>query len=190
VDRLDLWKNLARGFSAYELLLRRHPRVADDFWFCAIVTLPRLQTDRHKRYQLLCESMAKRINDSFGRSREPVSLLYPDGESQRGRAVAALTLAAATLVNPTYDGLNMVAKEAVVVNPLAPLLLSTNAGAYPQLARAAVPIHPFNLASTADALGKVIENRDERAADDVDKCVASLRAETPAGWLKAILATV
>src|SRR6266566_1567247 len=189
VDRLDLWKNLVRGFSAYDLLLRRNPSLAGDFWFCAIVTPPRLLTDRHKRYQALCENAAKTMNDRFNAGREAVSLIYPDGAgSQRNRAVAALALGSATLVNPTYDGLNMVAKEAAVVNPRAQLLLSTNAGAYPQLAPVATPIQPFDLVSTAEALGRVMDGQDTRTPDDIDACVASLREERPTAWLQAIIA--
>jgi trehalose 6-phosphate synthase len=189
VDRLDLWKNVVRGFAAYEALLERSPRHADNLWFCAIVTPPRLQTDRHKRYQAMCEDAAQRINDRFPAGREAVSLIYPDdATSQRHRAVAALTLASATLVNPTYDGLNMVAKEAVVVNPRAPLLLSTNAGAFPQLAPLAIPIQPFDVASTADALEEAVDDRHGPAAPAADACVRAVRAENPMEWLQAILA--
>jgi trehalose 6-phosphate synthase len=189
VDRLDLWKNLVRGFSAYETLLRRRPGYADDVWFCAIVTPPRLQTDRHKRYQAMCEDAVQRINDRFPAGREAVSLVYPeDAVSQRHRAVAALTLGSATLVNSTWDGLNMVAKEAVVVNPLAPLLLSTNAGAFPQLASVATPIHPFDVASTADALEQAVDDRLGPPPPAADACVQAVRAENPMEWLQAIFA--
>jgi trehalose 6-phosphate synthase len=186
VDRLDLWKNLERGFLAYETLLRRRPQLASEFWFCAIVTLPRLQTDRHKRYQARCEQVVARINDRFSASGETVSLLYPDADSSRDRAVAALSLGAAVLVNPTFDGLNMVAKEAVVLNRHAPLLLSTNAGAFPQLASIAVPIQPFDIVSTADSIGTAID-RDHRLEDDIAASAAALHDESAGAWLLAIL---
>jgi trehalose 6-phosphate synthase len=188
VDRLDLWKNLVRGFSAYEMLLQQKPSLAADFWFCAIVTPPRLLTDRHKHYQALCKEAVKRINEQFTGGNEAVSLIYPDGGgSQRNRAVAALSVGSATLVNPTYDGLNIVAKEAVVVNPQAPLLLSVNAGVYPQLATCATAIQPFDVVATADALGQAMEGRSTRIPSDIDTCLSSLRCERPADWLKAIL---
>jgi trehalose 6-phosphate synthase len=187
VDRLDLWKNLERGFLAYETLLRRRPQLASEFWFCAIVTLPRLQTDQHKRYQARCEQVVARINDRFSASGETVSLLYPDAAgSSRDRAVAALSSGAAVLVNPTFDGLNMVAKEAIVLNRHAPLLLSTNAGVFPQLASVAMPIQPFDIVSTADAIGAATE-RDHRREEDIAGCVAALHEESAAAWLLAIL---
>jgi trehalose 6-phosphate synthase len=187
VDRLDLWKNLVRGFSAYEALLRRMPRLAEDYWFCAIVTPPRLQTDRHYQYQATCDEAVKRINSEFADG-NAVSLIYPDNSgSQRYRAVAALALSSATLVNPTYDGLNLVAKESLVINPHAPLLLSTNAGVYPQLAGAALPVQPFDIVSTTDALEHALQAPNAYDRKEVDACVTRLRGERTTAWLSAIL---
>jgi trehalose 6-phosphate synthase len=188
VDRLDLWKNVVRGFAAYEMLLRRSPCLEADFWFCAIVSIPRFPMDRHKRYQVACEEAARAINDGCASGREAVSLIYPDGTgAQRHRAIAALQVGSATLVNPTYDGLNMVAKESVIVNPSAHLLLSTNAGVYAQLASIAVAIHPFDLVGTADALGQAMADQGRPVRHEVDACIRSLRSESPTRWLQAIL---
>jgi trehalose 6-phosphate synthase len=187
VDRLDLWKNHQRGFLAYETLLRRKPKLANDNWFCAIVTLPRLQTEWHKRYQARCEETVARINDRFASGDEAVSLLYPDAAgSSRDRAVAALSMGAVVLVNPTFDGLNMVAKEAVVLNRNAPLLLSTNAGAFRQLASIATPIQPFDIVSTTDAVGAAMDE-DRRREEDIAVCAAALHEESPAAWLLRVL---
>jgi trehalose 6-phosphate synthase len=187
VDRLDLWKNVVRGFAAFDNLLRRRPEIARDLWFCAIVTPPRLQTDRHRHYQELCTEVARQVNKRHGGAQDVVSMVYPEGTgSDRGRAVAVLSLAEATLVNPTFDGLNMVAKEAVVVNPGGHLLLSTNAGAYPQLSTLAVPLHPFDVVSTTDALEHVIDLGDRRRIGD-DPAVSAVRNESATAWLEAIL---
>lgn len=188
IDRLDLWKNVPRGFLAYETLLRRKPELAADLWFCAIVSRPRFATDRHRRYQAQCEQVARRINADLANGRESVSLLFPENEgNSRHRAVAALQVGFSTLVNPTYDGLNMVAKESAVVNPRAHLMLSTNAGAYPQLASIATPIHPFDILCTADALEQALEDRARPADHDLGACTRVLRHETAKGWLETIL---
>jgi trehalose 6-phosphate synthase len=185
VDRLDLWKNLVRGFAAFDDLLRRRPGIADDLWFCAIVTPPRLQTDRHRRYQELCNEAARRVNERHGGVQDVISMLYPRGTgSDRSRAVAVLSLAEAALVNPTFDGLNMVAKEAVVVNPGGQLLLSTNAGAYPQLSGLAVPLQPFDVVSTTDALEQVLDLGPRPTGDPA---VTAVRNESATSWLDAIL---
>lgn len=188
VDRLDLWKNVVRGFSAYETLLRRNPRLAADCWFCAIVSPPRFPTERHRRYQAACEDAARKINESCAGDREAVSLIFPEGaDDQRHRAIAALEVGSSTLVNPTYDGLNMVAKESLLVNPRAHLLLSTNAGVYPQLASVVAPIHPFDVMATADALERAMEDQGLPSDHEVDACIASLRDEKATTWLQAVL---
>ncbi|WP_169739850.1 trehalose-6-phosphate synthase [Actinospica robiniae] len=187
VDRMDLWKNVARGFAAYRELITRRPAIAEDYWFCAIVSMPRLVTERHREYRALCEDLARSANDACGAGRDAVTLVYPDGSgSPRNRAAAALSLASAVFVNPTFDGLNMVAKEAVVLNPDAPLLLSVNAGVYPQLAGHAVPIQPFDVSSTADALESTLFRSTLNGASEV---AAAVRSETAATWLQAILHT-
>ncbi len=191
VDRLDLWKNVVRGFQAYQALLVRRPALAQDFWFCAVVTPPRLSTDRHRDYQARCDDAVDRVNAAFPVADGVASLIYPDASGgQRTRAVAALSLSSATLVNPTYDGLNLVAKESLLVNPAAPLLLSTNAGAYPQLAAAVIPVDPFDVTATADGLEQAIEGPRPDGPKAVDACVAQLRRETASGWLAAMLTGV
>ncbi len=188
VDRLDLWKNLIRGFEAFELLLSRQPALAGDLWFCAIVTPPRKPTERSIHYRARCEATVDRINERFGSAdpdRRPISLLYPEAEgSSRHRAVAALEISSVTLVNPTLDGLNMVAKEAVIAGSESPLLLSVGAGAYEQLRSAVTPVHPFDIESTAEALLGAL---DAGQSASMDSCRAQLRAESGSAWLNALL---
>ncbi|MGV9613882.1 trehalose-6-phosphate synthase [Nocardia xishanensis] len=187
VDRLDLWKNVIRGFEAFELILDREPGLARDLWFCAIVTPPRKPTDRTSLYRARCEETVARINAKFRTGDvEPISLVYPgEADNTRHRAVAALEISAATLVNPTLDGLNMVAKESVVVGSAAPLLLSVNAGAYEELRSGVLPIHPFDVESTAEALLTAIGSG---APTTMANCRIALRQETAASWLRALLA--
>lgn len=56
------------------------------------------------------------------------------------------------LINPTYDGFNLVAKEALLLGDLPSVVLSRTAGAYEQLARAVVPVDPFDVNETGNAL--------------------------------------
>jgi trehalose 6-phosphate synthase len=68
-------------------------------------------------------------------------------------AVASYQLADALVVNSVNDGMNLVAKEAVLANARdGVLLLSENAGAHDELGEFAVTIHPFDLQQQADAM--------------------------------------
>ena len=188
VDRLDLWKNIVRGFRAYELLLERSRSAADDYWFCAIVSTPRFPTARHTEYEALCRAAQDRINARFGGSGEAVTMIYPDkSDHHRTRALAALSMADGTLVNPTFDGLNMVAKEALAVNPGTSLLLSRNAGAFDQLAPAAVAVDPFDLLSTTDLMEDVLSRGAGQVTEQRHACLDTLRRESARAWLDRIL---
>jgi len=185
-DRLDLWKNLPRGFLAYEQLLRRRPEMAADCWFVAVVSTPSRAAERQRAYQARTEAVVRRINARFGApGRDAVSLVYPERDSgSRNCVAAALTMSHAAMTNPTYDGLNLFAKEAaVLLDDRAPLLLSANAGAYQQLGPYSTELDPFDLDQTSSAMESALaagwgEHQPER--QDV------LRHETPDSWLRAV----
>ncbi|MCO5995922.1 trehalose-6-phosphate synthase [Actinoallomurus rhizosphaericola] len=152
-DRIDLWKNLPRGFAAYRSLLDRDPGLAEEWWFCAVATPPGRPTERTRDLRRECEETVADLNERFGAPGRPaVSLIYPDLATTRNCVVAALSRADLTLVNPTFDGMNLVAKEALYLGERGPLLLSVNAGAYEGLAGHVTPVHPFDVEATASAL--------------------------------------
>jgi trehalose 6-phosphate synthase len=155
VDRLDLWKNHIRGLAAFEGLLRRHRDLADAVWFLTVMALPRYQSPRHLAYEKASWETIARINETYaspGRP-EPVTMLGPEDRSEtRHRAIAVLDRAAAVLVNPTFEGFSLVAKEAVLLAEDSPVLLSRTAGAYEQLAAVVSPLDPFDIVATTDAL--------------------------------------
>jgi trehalose 6-phosphate synthase len=112
-----------------------------------------------------------------------VSLLWGQpGDNSQHRVVAALRLSAATLVNPTYDGLNLVAKESLLLAPAAPVVLSVNAGVYETLAPHTVGIDPFDVEATAAAIGAALDGevRTGRWSGTVD-------TESAQTWFEAIL---
>ncbi|MGI5229695.1 trehalose-6-phosphate synthase [Actinoallomurus iriomotensis] len=152
-DRIDLWKNLPRGFAAYRSVLEREPGLAGEWWFCAVATPPGRPTERTRELQSECEGLVAGLNERFGAPGRPaVSLVYPDLPTTRHCVVAALSGADLALVNPTFDGMNLVAKEALYLGERARLLLSVNAGAYEQLAGHVTPVHPFDVEGTASVL--------------------------------------
>lgn len=189
-DRIDLWKNLPRGFAAYRSLLERKPGLAGEWWLCAVATPPSRLTERTRELQRECEDMVADINERFGTVGRPaVSMIHPDLASTRNCVVAALSGADLTLVNPTFDGMNLVAKEALLLGERAPLLLSVNAGAYEQLADYVAPVHPFDVEATASAmLGAMTggETPARRTAARRTAALRSLRDQDANGWLKRL----
>ncbi len=151
VDRTDLSKNIVRGFLAYERLLETHPELRSRVVFWALLQRSRQDVDAYRAYLGALVSAAARVNRRFQTgSWLPIRL---EVEENMHKAVAAYKSYDALLVNPIYDGMNLVAKEGVVCNTRdGVLVLSENAGSYEELGAHSLGINPFDIDQTAEAL--------------------------------------
>ncbi len=187
VDRIELSKNIVRGFLAYEDLLDQRPEWRERVVFGAYVYPSREGLPEYLAYRVEVEGVIARINERFA-TPDWSPVLY-DASDDFPRSVAALRRADVVLVNPVRDGLNLVAKEAAVVNQRhGVLVLSPEAGAWDELADAVVPCDPFDVAGTADALHRALtlEGEERRALSARWRERATTR--TPADWLADNLA--
>jgi trehalose 6-phosphate synthase len=189
VDRIDLSKNPLRGFLAFELLLERRPELVNEVLFLALLYPSRLSVERYQTYFSECLGVVRRINERFDRQIKsdvgPIHLLFEDDFH---RSLGALRLYDALLVNPVFDGLNLVSKEGAVVNDRnGSVILSRNAGAFEEIGQAVVPVQPFDVPGTADAIETALEmppvEREKRAR----KLVRLATRTTPSAWLEAQL---
>ena len=187
VDRMELSKNIVRGFDAFDLLLERREDLRGRVTFLACCYPSRESVPAYARYRAEVEAAASRVNERWGDADWQPVLLETDDDYPR--SVAALRRYDVLLVNPIRDGLNLVAKEGPLVNERAgQLVLSTEAGAWAELGTAAFGVSPFDLVDTADAIARALDEPDEargpRAADL--RRLVSLR--TPADWLEEQIA--
>jgi trehalose 6-phosphate synthase len=106
----------------------------------------------------------------------------PHDNSQH-RVVAALEMAAATLVNPTYDGLNLVAMESLLLAPAAPVVLSVNAGVHDVLAPYVLDVDPFDIVATTNAIAVALESSSLSGGQWPGGQIRSAEA-----WLRELLA--
>ena len=91
------------------------------------------------------------MNIEFG-TQEWLPVRLEIGESER-KAMAMLKNFDVLLVNPVYDGLNLVAKEGALVNQVdGVVVLSENAGAHEELREHVLSINPFDVEATAAAM--------------------------------------
>jgi trehalose 6-phosphate synthase len=151
VDRVDPSKNILRGFLAYERMLLDRPSLRGKVVFWAFLQPTRKDVPVYREYLRRVTETAELINRRLGkRGWTPIRLELKD--SMR-RALAAYRCFDVLLVNPIYDGMNLVAKEGVLLNRRdGVLVLSENAGAHEELGRHAVSINPFDVDATAAAL--------------------------------------
>jgi trehalose 6-phosphate synthase len=155
VDRMDLSKNIVRGFQAYGRMLGRHPEMAGEVTFLAQLQPSRGDVPEYARYAEVIRETVDEINERHGTaSWEPVVLSMEDNFP---RSVAAYKNYDALLVNAVRDGMNLVAKEAAVVNGRdGVLVLSENAGAHEELKANALTVNPFDLDEQAEAIHQAL----------------------------------
>jgi trehalose 6-phosphate synthase len=183
VDRVELSKNLLRGFLAYDDLLERHPEWREHVVFVAFVYPSREGLPEYLAYRQEVESLVRRLLDKW--STPTWTPLVLEISDDFPRSVAALRRCDVLLVNPIRDGLNLVAKEAMLVNERgAALVLSTEAGAWDEIGDAgAIPVNPFDVAGTADALAAALAMDDGERRRRAGALRERVGSRTPADWL-------
>jgi trehalose 6-phosphate synthase len=182
VDRVELSKNILRGFHAYDLLLDLHPEHRGRVVFVAGAYASRAGVPGYASYREDIDRAVAAINERWGTDDWQPILLEVDDDHPR--SVALLRRADVLLVNPIRDGLNLVASEGVLVNDRdAVLALSPEAGAWERLQEAAVRVPPFDLVGTADALHRSLTMGAAERAERATKLRSIVEDRTPAHWL-------
>jgi trehalose 6-phosphate synthase len=184
VDRLDLSKNVLRGFSAYERMLERYPEMKGEVTFLALLQPSRGDVPEYACHAERVREKVEQINQRCGAEDwQPIRLYTEDNFP---RSVAARKSYDALLVNAVRDGMNLVAKEAAVVNEKGGvLILSENAGAYEEMGEAAITVNPFDVDEQADAIYQALtmtEDERHRRADALKQTVLSNTIED---WAEA-----
>ncbi len=182
IDRTDPSKNIVRGFLAYERLLLHHPELRGEVQFWAFLQPSRQDVAVYRTYLRRVRQVAARINRQWGgEGWMPIRLEF--GENVR-KAMAALRNFDVLLVNPVYDGLNLVVKEGALVNRAdGVIVLSENAGAHEELHSHVLSINPFDIEATAEALyeGLAMSGEERRKRNQAARDV--VRANEIARWI-------
>ena len=189
VDRIELSKNILRGFLAYDHLLADRPEWRGRVVFGAFVYPSREGVEAYRRYREDVDRTIADINDRWGTDDWQPIVYEPDDDYLR--SVAALRRADAVVVNPIRDGLNLVAKESVLLNERdAVLLLSEGAGAWDELASDVVAIDAYDVVAAAESLHRALAMEPTERADRAGRLRAVVAERTPARWLADQLAQV
>jgi trehalose 6-phosphate synthase len=186
VDRIELSKNILRGFHAFDELLTLHPEWRGNVVFGALLYPSREGLPEYLAYRQEVEGLVDRLNSKWATSTW-TPILY-DASDDFPLSIASLQRADVVLVNPIRDGLNLVAKEAVLVGDAA-LVLSTEAGVYEELGDEGVfAVNPFDVGATADALHRALGMDDDERQRRHDQLHTIAIARTPRDWLQEQLA--
>lgn len=182
VDRVELSKNLLRGFLAYGDLLERYPAHRGRVMFVASAYPSREGVPGYADYRVAIEQAVEQINERFGTA-DWTPLVLDIGDDFP-RSIALLRRADVLLVNPIRDGLNLVASEGPLVSEREVVLaLSPEAGAWERLEPGALRVPPFDIAGTADVLHSALTMPAEERTRRFELLRGLAEARTPTHWL-------
>lgn len=184
VDRTDLSKNILRGFTAFDTFLDRHPDFREDITFFAMLQPSRQDVPEYVEYVERITDLVSRINTKHGNTDwMPIDLRF---ESNLPLAITAYKHFDVMLVNSIFDGMNLVAKESMLVNERdGVLILSENVGAFEEIGQYALAVNPFDVEAQADALHQALTmpHAERRARADAIRAV--INENDIARWLQA-----
>jgi trehalose 6-phosphate synthase len=186
VDRTDPSKNIVRGFRAFELFLEQHPELQGRVGMLAKLDPSRGDIPEYAEYLGAIQREARRVNDRFQNGGwVPIDLQIDDNFAL---AVAAYKQYDVLLVNAIFDGLNLVAKEATLVNERdGVLILSENAGVHEELGPWALSVNPFDVAAQAAAIHQVIGMAAEEKRARLEAIREYVREHDQSAWIEAQL---
>jgi trehalose 6-phosphate synthase len=189
VDRTDPSKNIVRGFKAYARMLERHPELLERVGFLALLQPSRQDVPQYAEYLEEIHATVDAVNRRFATSSwEPVHLRLAD---DLPAAIAAYSIFDVLMVNPVFDGMNLVAKEALLVNETGGVLaLSENAGAHSELGAVALTLHPFDIEQQADALYEALTMplEERRARHEIGAAI--VRTNDVQKWMRRQLSDI
>lgn len=189
IDRTDLSKNILRGFTAFDVFLDRHPEFREDITFFAMLQPSRQDVPEYVEYVERITSLVSMINTKHGNTDwMPIDLRF---ESNLPLAVTAYKHFDVMLVNSIFDGMNLVAKESMLVNERdGVLILSENVGAFDEIGAYSLAVNPFDIEAQAQALYEALTmpHTERRARADAIREVISENDITR--WLQAQVADI
>lgn len=187
VDRIELSKNMLRGFRAFDQVLADRPDLRGKVVFRALGYPSREGLPEYLAYRQEVETLADVINRRWGTEAwHPIEL---DLEDNFPKSVAHLRRYDVLLVNPIRDGLNLVAKEGPLVNEVdGTVVLSREAGIHDELEGAVISVNPYDVDEQATALAAALDATPTDRARTASRLRDRAIERTPKDWLADQLA--
>jgi len=187
VDRTDPSKNIVRGFRAFELYLDAHPEMHARVGMLALLDPSRQDIPEYSEYVGAVQREARRVNDRFQQEGwTPIELVIQDDFVA---SIAAYKQFDVLFVNAIFDGMNLISKEAPLVNERdGVLVLSENTGAHDELGGWALSVNPFEVAGQAEAIHRALTMPAGERRERLEAIRSHVREHDVAGWIEAQLA--
>ncbi len=188
VDRTDPSKNIVRGLKAFDRLLEERPEWRGRVRFLVLLDPSRLEVPEYSDYLAAIQRTARAVGERWASpdGTPAIDLRIHDNFPE---SVAAYRQYDALLVNALADGMNLIAKEAPLVNARdGVLVLSETVGAHDELGPFAVSVNPFDIQGQADALHEALAMSAAERARRSAGLRAQVREHDVRAWLAHQLA--
>jgi trehalose 6-phosphate synthase len=165
VDRLDYTKGIVERLLAFEQLLERRADLRSRLALLQIAVPTRDDVPAYRELRATVEAVIGRINGRFTQPGADVPVHYLYRALDHQQLAAYYAVADTLLVTPLIDGMNLVAKEYVIVQharrAAGALVLSEFTGAAAEL-REAVLCNPFDVEGLSACIEQAVELPSER----------------------------
>jgi len=181
IDRVEPSKNILRGFLAFRDFLKAYPEYQGKVDMLALLVPSRTEIKEYKSYLRDIMALVGEINATLGDSDwEPVRVMIGNNY---GRAIATLMMYDVLLVNPLADGMNLVAKEGVILNRCdGVLILSEEAGVAEEFGDAPLLVSPYDVYGTQLALQRALTMPLEERRERSQRLAAQVRENDIHHW--------
>ncbi|MEA2170537.1 MAG: trehalose 6-phosphate synthase [Solirubrobacteraceae bacterium] len=182
VDRADLSKNILRGFTGFDIFLDQHPEFHERITFTAQLMPSRTDVPEYAEYLERIEALVAVVNHRHGTPDwMPIDLKLRDDLEE---AVASYKHYDVIMVNAMFDGMNLVAKEAALVNERDGVcLLSENTGAHEELGEWSLTVNPFDVQELADCLYMALTMEPDERSRRAGALKEILTSRDPGDWV-------
>lgn len=182
VDRADLSKNVLRSFTAFDLFLTQHPEFAERITFTAQLMPSRTDVPQYAEYLQRIEALVAVVNHRHGTPDwMPIDLKLRDDLDE---AIASYQHYDVIIINAMFDGMNLVAKEAPLVNMRNGVsILSENTGAHEELGEFALSVNPFDVQELADSIHTALTMSISERQRRLEGSKAIVTSRDPGDWI-------
>lgn len=189
VDRADLSKNVLRGFAAFDLFLQQHPEYSEQVTFIAHLMPSRTDVPEYAEYLEKIEALVAVVNHRHGTPDwMPIDLRMRDDVEE---AIAEYKHYDLLIVNPMFDGMNLVAKEGPLINERHGVsILSENTGAHEELGEFALSVNPFDIQEQADAIHRALSMDMNERSRRAEGLKATITSRNPGDWINDQLSDI
>jgi trehalose 6-phosphate synthase len=189
VDRADLSKNVLRGFTAFDVFLDQHPEFRERVTFVAHLQPSRQDVPQYAEYLERIEALVAVVNHRHGTTDwMPIDLRIYDNFEE---AVARYKQFDLLIVNALFDGMNLVAKEAPVVNTRdGVVMLSENTGSHEELGDCTLTVNPFDIQEQADTIYRALTMDAEEKSLRARRLREIVEGRDPGLWVDEQLADI